>query len=90
MTPERLARIGGFEANLRALGFGQLRVRFHDTVARIEVPAADLARFVEPSVRDAVVLAGKRHGFLYVTLDLAGYRQGSHNEVLSGRSLRVV
>jgi uncharacterized protein len=41
-------------------------------------------------VRADVVAAGKRHGFRYVTLDLAGYRTGSHNEVLVGRALRVV
>jgi uncharacterized protein len=90
VTPERLAQIAGFEADLGAMGLGQLRVRWHDTIARIEVTLADLPRLVEPAIRDAVVLAGKRHGFLYVTVDLAGYRQGSHNEVLAGRSLRVV
>lgn len=90
VTPERLAQIAGFEADLKALGFRQLRVRWHDKIARIEVTAADLPRLVEPAMRDEVVLAGKRHGFLYVTVDLAGYRQGSHNEVLAGRSLRIV
>jgi uncharacterized protein len=90
VTRERLSQIGGFEAELRALGFRHLRVRWHDKVARIEVGGEDLPRLVAPDVRDAVVAAGKRHGFLYVTVDLAGYRQGSHNEVLAGRSLRVV
>lgn len=90
VTRERLAQIGGFEADLKALGFRHLRVRWHDRIARIEVGGEDLPRLVAPDVRDAVVAAGKRHGFLYVTVDLAGYRQGSHNEVLSGRSLRVV
>ena len=90
VTPERLTQIAGFEADLRALGFGQLRVRWHDTIARIEVTVADLPRLIEPAVRDEVVLAGKRHGFLYVTVDLGGYRQGSHNEVLAGGSLRIV
>jgi len=41
-------------------------------------------------VREAVVAAGKKHGFQYVTLDLGGYRTGSHNEVLVGRALRIV
>jgi uncharacterized protein len=41
-------------------------------------------------VRESVVAAGKQHGFQYVTLDLGGYRTGSHNEVLLGRALRVV
>lgn len=90
VTPARLAQIGGFEAELRALGLRQVRVRFHDQVARIEVALDELARLCAPGVREAVVEGGKRHGFRYVTLDLAGYRQGSHNEVLSGRSLRLV
>jgi uncharacterized protein len=90
VTPERLSRIGGFEADLRALGLRQVRVRFHDAIARIEVALDELPRLLEPGVREAAIEAGKRHGFRYVTLDLAGYRQGSHNEVLVGRSLRLV
>jgi uncharacterized protein len=90
VTPERLERIGDFEADLRALGLRQVRVRFHDSIARIEVALDELERLLAPGVREAVVEAGKRHGFRFVTLDLAGYRQGSHNEVLEGRSLRLV
>lgn len=90
VTPERLSQIGGFEAELKALGLRQVRVRFHDAIARIEVALEELPRLLEAGVRDAVVEAGKRHGFRYVTLDLAGYRQGSHNEVLVGRALRLV
>jgi uncharacterized protein len=65
-------------------------VRWHDTIARIELGIDEIARAVDPAVRGAVVEAGKEHGFRYVTLDLGGYRTGSHNEVLMGRSLRVV
>jgi pyridinium-3,5-biscarboxylic acid mononucleotide sulfurtransferase len=90
VTSDRLAQIGGFEADLKDLGFRQLRVRWHDKVARIEVDATELPRLLEAGVREKVVEAGKRHGFLYVTLDLAGYRQGSLNDVLVGKSLRVV
>jgi uncharacterized protein len=90
VTRERLAQIGGFEAELRALGFRQVRVRHHDTIARIELDASELARAAEEGARDAIVDAGRRHGFRYVTLDLGGYRTGSHNEVLAGRSLKVV
>jgi uncharacterized protein len=90
VTRERLEQIGGFEADLRALGFRQLRVRWHDQVARIELELSELPRMLDPDLRAAVVVLGKKHGFPYVTLDLAGYRQGSHNEVLRGRSLRVV
>jgi uncharacterized protein len=88
VTAERLAQIAGFEADLKRLGFRQLRVRWHDTIARIEVAVAEIPRAIE--VREALVTAGKTHGFKYVTLDLAGYRTGSHNEVLAGRSLKLV
>lgn len=90
VTPERLGQIGHFEADLHGLGLRQVRVRWHDTIARIEVGLDELERLLAPGVREAIVAAGKRHGFRYVTLDLAGYRTGSHNEVLQGRSLRIV
>jgi pyridinium-3,5-biscarboxylic acid mononucleotide sulfurtransferase len=90
VTRERLAQIGGFEADLKALGLRQLRVRWHDTIARIEIELSELEKLLAPGVREAIVAAGKKHGFAYVTLDLAGYRTGSHNEVLVGRSLRLV
>jgi uncharacterized protein len=90
VTRERLAQIGGFEADLKALGFRQLRVRWHERIARLEFAVEELPRLLEPGVREKVVEAGKKHGFSYITLDLAGYRTGSHNEVLVGRALRVV
>lgn len=90
VTPERLRMVGDFEADLRALGFRQVRVRYHDTIARLELDVEELARAADPGVRPRIVAAGKRHGFKYVTLDLGGYRTGSHNEVLQGRSLRIV
>ncbi|HVY27253.1 MAG TPA: ATP-dependent sacrificial sulfur transferase LarE [Polyangiaceae bacterium] len=90
VTPERLRQVGGFEAELRAFGFRRSRVRYHDKIARIELDLEELPRMLQPEMREAVVKAGKTHGFTYVTLDLAGYRTGSHNEVLAGRSLRIV
>ncbi len=90
VTRERLAQIAGFEAELKALGFRQVRVRWHDKIARIELALGELERLLAPGVREAALAAGKQHGFQYVTLDLGGYRMGSHNEVLAGRSLRVI
>lgn len=90
VTRERLAQIGGFEAALRKLGFRQVRVRFHGEIARIELSLEQLTRAAEPGVREAIVAAGKKLGFKYVTLDLGGYRMGSHNEVLVGRALKIV
>jgi uncharacterized protein len=92
VTRERLARIGALEADLHALGLRQVRVRWHGedagAMARIEVSRDELGRAFE--LRDAIVDAGKKSGFTYVTLDLMGYRTGSHNEVLRGKSLKVV
>jgi uncharacterized protein len=90
VTRERLAQIGGFEAALKQLGFRQVRVRYHGDLARIELGADELCRAADPAARGAIVEAGKKHGFRYVTLDLGGYRTGSHNEVLVGKALRVV
>ncbi len=90
VTAERLAQVGGFEAELRALAFRQVRVRWHDRIARLELGEDELSRAASPELRSRIVELGKRHGFHYVTLDLGGYRQGSHNEVLVGRALRVL
>lgn len=80
ITPELLAQVDAAERCLRELGFRQFRVRHHDTIARIEVEKADLARAVE--LADIIVTRFKEIGYLYVTLDLAGYRTGSLNEPL--------
>jgi len=90
VTGERLAQIGGFEADLKKLGFRQVRVRYHDKLARVELDLAEMTRAVDPALRNEIVAAGKRNGFHYVTLDLGGYRTGSHNEVIIGKSLRVI
>jgi uncharacterized protein len=85
ITPDRLRRVDGFEDALRELGFRQLRVRFHDTIARLEIEQAELARVIE--LKDQIVAAGKRLGFAYIALDLAGFRSGSLNETLPGEAL---
>jgi uncharacterized protein len=90
VTRERLAQIGGLEAELKALGFRQLRVRWHDKIARIEIDLDELEKLLTPGIREKIVQAGKAHGFSYVTVDLGGYRTGSHNEVLVGRALRII
>jgi len=80
ITAPLLARIDAAEQLLRTLGFRELRVRAHDTLARIEVPPADLPRLVEPAVRSRVTSELRALGFLHVTLDLLGFRSGSLNE----------
>lgn len=83
VTPERLARIERLERTLQDLGFRQVRVRDHGEVARIEVDPASLPRLVEPETARLVTESGRALGYAYVTLDLLGYRTGSHNEVLA-------
>ena len=80
VTPEKLAQVEKAEAALRVLGFRELRVRHHDQIARIEVSQNELARAVEHS--DQITTAMKEAGFPYATLDLAGFRSGSMNDVL--------
>ena len=80
VTAKRLAQVEELEDALHALGLRQVRVRHHDTLARIEVAKAELAQAFEH--RDAIVKAGKALGFNYVALDLAGYKSGSLNAVL--------
>lgn len=94
ITPERLRRVDEMEDALRALGFRELRVRFHEdggapagdgerpSIARLELSLAELPRAVEPEVRGAILALGKRLGFAYVSLDLQGFRSGSLNEPL--------
>jgi uncharacterized protein len=82
ITPERLQRIDRSEAQLRGMGFRQLRVRDHGTLARVELVAEDIERFLDRRVREAVVAACKDAGYTYVTLDLQGYRTGAMHEAV--------
>jgi uncharacterized protein len=82
ITRENLAMVEQAERLLRALGFGELRVRHHGDTARIELPLEDLARLGEPGVRERVVDGFKSLGYRYITLDLEGFRSGSLNQVL--------
>src|SRR3954471_9143598 len=77
VTPHKLAQIEAAEAGLRRLGLGDLRVRHHGEVARVEVPVDDLARVTTDPLRQAVVDAVRAAGFRYVALDLAGIQSGS-------------
>jgi uncharacterized protein len=80
ITAGRLGRIERAEQVLRDAGFRQVRVRDHDTVARIEVPAADLPRLL--AQREQIVPALTQCGYVFVAMDLAGFRSGSSNEAL--------
>ncbi len=85
ITREALERIGQAEEMLGRLGFGLVRVRHHGDVARIEVAPADLGRMIEPRIRKRAEKGLRGLGYLYVALDLGGYRTGSLNEALGKR-----
>jgi len=80
ITLESLRKVAAAEAALHGAGFRECRVRFHDTIARIEVPPEQLPALLEPERRTAIIHRLKEIGFLYVTVDLQGYRTGSLNE----------
>jgi uncharacterized protein len=84
VTPERTGRVEEAEKHLRALGLRECRVRYHEgDLARIEVPLAELARFTAEPVCSDLVHRFRDLGFRFVTLDLAGFRSGSLNELVS-------
>ncbi len=76
VTIERLAQVERAEAALRSLGFRSVRVRHHETIARIELPPEERARLLDPTVGSEAVQAVKAAGYQYVVLDLEGYRPG--------------
>lgn len=80
ITAQKLAMVGAAEQLLLDLGFAQVRVRMHQSMARIEVQQTELARLVEEPLRRHVEEELRRLGFSYVTVDLAGYHSGSMNK----------
>jgi uncharacterized protein len=82
ITPEKLRQVEEAEDFLRQHGFRAFRVRHHGSIARIEVPPEEFARFLDPEFRSALLERFRQIGFLFVTLDLAGLRSGSMNELL--------
>jgi uncharacterized protein len=79
VTAPALDRIDRAEAFLEETGFSQVRVRHHQGLARVEVPAEAIPRLLSPEVREAVVHRLREIGFHYVALDLEGYVTGSLN-----------
>lgn len=84
VSVEALTRIAKAEEFLHDLGIKQLRVRHHDTVARIEVEPQDFITLADEDTRSEVTQFFRSIGYSYVTLDLEGFRSGSMNEVLAG------
>lgn len=82
LTRELLYRVEQAEECLRQLGFRQYRVRVHEDLARIELLPEELERALDLEVRNQIVKEFCAYGFLYVSLDLAGYTTGNMNKML--------
>jgi uncharacterized protein len=80
LTAENLSMAEKAEDFLRDNGFGQLRVRIHGDIARIELTEEDMPRLMQSEMRRKVYEEFRKAGFRYVSLDIAGYRTGSMNE----------
>lgn len=82
IEPETLTRLDEAENFLRTLGFKQLRVRHHGNLARIELEEKDIPKVLGNGLMDKINKKFETLGYIYVTIDLKGYRTGSLNEAL--------
>ena len=82
ISREKLGMVDKAEQMLIDLGFHQVRVRIHGSMARIEILPEEFEKLISNGVRGQITTAFKALGFTYVTMDLIGYRTGSMNEVL--------
>lgn len=82
ITPEDLSRVEQAEEYIKGLGFKNVRVRFYNKLARIELDKSQIKDLLLDSIKEKIVERLKKLDFAYVTLDLEGYRSGSMNEVL--------
>ena len=88
IEPDILMRLDEAERFLKGLGFRQVRVRHHGDIARIEVEQQEIERLAKPEIRRQVDEKFKELKYLYVALDLTGYRTGSMNAVLDKEKAR--
>jgi pyridinium-3,5-biscarboxylic acid mononucleotide sulfurtransferase len=86
ITREGLAKVAAGEKFLRGLGFRVVRVRYHGDVARLEIEQTELARILEPKLRDKIEAEFGKIGFRFVAVDLRGFRSGSLNEGVVDRA----
>ena len=83
ITAEKLSQVEAGEEFLRKLGLsGQIRVRNHEEIVRLEIEPNDIPRFMQFAMRKRVTEFFKGLGFKYITLDLEGYNMGSLNRVI--------
>lgn len=86
ITREKLEAVAEGEKFIRDLGFKIVRVRHHGAIARIEIPLQDMPRFFREDVRERVNARLKDLGFIWVAVDLEGYRMGSLNSALNRKA----
>jgi len=86
ITIAKLQRVGRAEIYLRKLGYQNLRVRSEGDTARIELPPQQIENFVVTTDLPKLVKAFQNFGFIYVTLDLEGYRSGKLNQVVTAQT----
>jgi pyridinium-3,5-biscarboxylic acid mononucleotide sulfurtransferase len=86
IEPDILRRLDKAERFMKELGFRQVRVRHHGDIARIEVEPEEITRLASPEIRRQVTERLKELGYLYITLDMDGYRMGSMNDVLKKKA----
>ena len=82
ITKEKLGMVDKAEQLLLNLGFRQVRVRIHGTMARIEIMPEEFEKLISEEVRKQIMESFKSFGFTYITMDLTGYRTGSMNETI--------
>ena len=82
ITKEKLATVDKAETFIRSMGFDTIRVRHHDSIARIELSPEDISRFMIHGIREQVVRHLKKLGFTWIAVDIEGYRMGSLNSAI--------
>lgn len=85
ITLETLDKIRSGEKYIRGLGFPVVRLRHHGEMARLEVPRADFPRLLEPATARKIAARLRSLGYLWIALDVEGYRMGSLNRAINGR-----
>jgi len=83
ITEEKLAQVAAIEDFLHQSGFRTFRARYHGDIVRIELDPAEMKRILDDSIRRDCCAVARKQGFLYVTIDIEGFRSGSMNETLN-------
>lgn len=83
ITEEKLAQVAAIEDYLHQSGFRTFRARHHGDIVRIELDPAEMNRILDDVIRRGCCEVARQQGFLYVTIDIEGFRSGSMNETLN-------